>query len=404
MAQPILAPLDAGFGVDVQDCIPMTVGGHFEQFPFHNHHNYLYMDFTFSLHSHTSSKISLISHKFSLVVSSWWNRNRVEIRSTKVFGRVRPHPALSRGRPASPRLLLLSLRRRPTSSRTSCHDRAPSGCAVATLGLAGASSSPASPPFHGETIGDASSPVNSGVAATASPPAAPSAVPEHRPTSPSPPSTSQRRPFLWLLLCFARKTAASRRQPIRPLASPFGRPFLLALATVGRPFLLALATVGRTSTTFGITAARSSSASPPLHPNPAGLCRRPLIVPGCACCRPSLRQAVLVRRPRPSREPLQPRRRLRPRLRVVKPCAGLVSPSSKDRRQSRSLAVRLRRPRAISAAPIRRRRSHALLRGGKGLSSRCPRPRPFGVARDNCAVVDPGTRVPVSVVVCVCVW
>ncbi len=36
--EPILAPLDAGFGVDVQDCMPMTVGGHFGQFPFHNRH------------------------------------------------------------------------------------------------------------------------------------------------------------------------------------------------------------------------------------------------------------------------------------------------------------------------------------------------------------------------------
>nr|BAD05665.1 hypothetical protein [Oryza sativa Japonica Group]BAD05819.1 hypothetical protein [Oryza sativa Japonica Group] len=42
-AEPILAPLDPCFGVDVQDCIPMTVGGHFAQFPFHNRHNYLYI-------------------------------------------------------------------------------------------------------------------------------------------------------------------------------------------------------------------------------------------------------------------------------------------------------------------------------------------------------------------------
>nr|BAD38202.1 hypothetical protein [Oryza sativa Japonica Group] len=38
-AEPILAPLDSSFGVDVQDCIPMTVGGHFGQFLFHNRHN-----------------------------------------------------------------------------------------------------------------------------------------------------------------------------------------------------------------------------------------------------------------------------------------------------------------------------------------------------------------------------
>ncbi len=32
LAEPIMAPLDAGFGVDVQDCIPMMVGGHFRPF------------------------------------------------------------------------------------------------------------------------------------------------------------------------------------------------------------------------------------------------------------------------------------------------------------------------------------------------------------------------------------
>jgi len=107
----------------------------------------------------------------------------------------------------------------------------------------------------------------------------------------------------------------------------------------------------------GIAAARSSSASPPLHPNPAGLRRRPLVVPGCARRRPSLRQAVLVRRPRFVKCASQPRRRLRPRLRVVKPCTGRVSPPSKDRHRSHSLVVRFCRPRAVSAAPVRRRRS-----------------------------------------------
>jgi hypothetical protein len=78
-AKPILAPLDPGFGVDVQDCIPMTVGGHFGQFPFHNHHNYLYIRSSLSSLHTTSSNSSLISLKLSLVVSSWWNRSRVEI-------------------------------------------------------------------------------------------------------------------------------------------------------------------------------------------------------------------------------------------------------------------------------------------------------------------------------------
>ncbi|XP_066164014.1 uncharacterized protein [Oryza sativa Japonica Group] len=66
-----------------------------------------------------------------------------------------PPPASFRGRTTSPRLLLLSLRRRPASSRLSLLARAPSGRAVFSLGLAGASSSPAPPPIRGEIAGDA---------------------------------------------------------------------------------------------------------------------------------------------------------------------------------------------------------------------------------------------------------
>ncbi|XP_066168238.1 uncharacterized protein [Oryza sativa Japonica Group] len=68
--------------------------------------------------------------------------------------------------------------------------------------------------------------------------------------------------------------------------------------------------------------------------------------------RSSLRRAVLVRRPRSSSEPLQPRPRVRPRLRVVKPRAGRSSPSPKDRRRSRPLAVRLRCARLSPPRPF----------------------------------------------------
>ncbi len=47
----------------------------------------LYKELPFSLHSQTSSNSFLISVKFSLVVSSWWNRNRVEIKSPEAFRR-----------------------------------------------------------------------------------------------------------------------------------------------------------------------------------------------------------------------------------------------------------------------------------------------------------------------------
>ncbi len=72
--------------------------------------------------------------------------------------------------------------------------------------------------------------------------------------------------------------------------------------------------------------------------------------------RPSVKPFAFVVRI-PSSEPLQPHHRLRPRLRVVKPRAGRVSTSSKDRHRSRSLAVRLRRPRADSAVLVRCRRA-----------------------------------------------
>ncbi len=63
-AEPILAPLDAGFGVDVQYCIPMMVGGHFGQFSFHNRHNYLYIRTSLSSLQHTPQA------KFSHILSS----------------------------------------------------------------------------------------------------------------------------------------------------------------------------------------------------------------------------------------------------------------------------------------------------------------------------------------------
>nr|BAB21193.1 P0044F08.28 [Oryza sativa Japonica Group] len=78
----------------------------------------------------------------------------------------------------------------------------------------------------------------------------------------------------------------------------------------------------------------------------------------------------------------------RPRLAFVQGSPPKPSP----RRSSPSFP-------AASAAPVRHCRSLASLRSGKGPSPSLPRPRPFGVARARCAVVGPGTRVSVSVVV-----
>nr|AAK50595.1 hypothetical protein [Oryza sativa Japonica Group] len=166
-----------------------------------------------------------------------------------------PLPELPRGRTTSPRLLLFSLRRRSASSRLSLLARAPSGRAVAALGLAAASSPPVRPPFRGEITGDASSPAKQwrcrhctassrpcrtaqvragcavsslGVAASTSTPAypwfrrnavarvglalrlagvpsaTPSVVPVRRPTSPSPPPASQWQGRPWPRLPFDR--------------------------------------------------------------------------------------------------------------------------------------------------------------------------------------------------------
>nr|BAC83415.1 cell wall protein-like [Oryza sativa Japonica Group]BAD31639.1 cell wall protein-like [Oryza sativa Japonica Group] len=119
--------------------------------------------------------------------------------------------------------------------------------------------------------------------------------------------------------------------------------------------------------------------------------------------RSSLRQADRVRRPRfvkcaaapSSSSSSAPRRQAScwPRLAFVQGSPLKSSP----RRSSPSFP-------AVSAAPVRRCRSHASSRGGKDSSPSLPRPRPFGVARARCAVVGPGTRVSVSAVVRLCVW
>ncbi len=49
----------------------------------------LFKEVTLITSTHTSSNSSLISPKFSLVVSSWWNRNRIGVRGPEAFGRVR---------------------------------------------------------------------------------------------------------------------------------------------------------------------------------------------------------------------------------------------------------------------------------------------------------------------------
>ncbi|XP_066160053.1 uncharacterized protein [Oryza sativa Japonica Group] len=358
-----------------------------------------------------------------------------------------PLPELPRGRTTSPRLLLLSLRCRPASSRLSLLARAPSGRAVASSSVAAASSPTACPPFRAVTTGGAflpspfsflragrlqpplpprpravrpcrrlprlcntvpftgltvsspetrrngapagnqwhwchctpssrllsligaaavvvtilprhhrailfpgqatASPVfrRNAVARAASPsvssaptPAAPFAVPVRRRTSPSPPPASQRqgrpRPrlsfdrtppvFVVVVIVPPRRLVVSRRRLHR------GHRCGVSHAVLTSVQLLPAALVASSPAPVVVVVVLSSFQVVVAFVPPSS-------------------------RPRPSSVFRQgrcsPRRRLRPRLRVVKPRASRVSPSSKDRRRSRSLAIRLRRARSSLSFP-----------------------------------------------------
>ncbi|XP_066162162.1 uncharacterized protein [Oryza sativa Japonica Group] len=382
----------------------------------------------------------------SLFIKEFLHLNVLEFSSMSLRTLLMPLPELPHGRSTSPRRPPLSPLPPAASSRLSRLARAPSGRAVASYSIAAASSPTAYPSFRAVTPGATfpPSPFSFLRASRLQPPLPPrpsAARPRRllpRPRShllslgqPSVlrgkhrrrvlagktvalPPLFHLRPPLSRFPCAGRRrhhlprlrdaalhpgcssVSPERRRPCRPPS--FGRPFLL-------PGSSACCTI----TTSGIAAARSSSASFPLHPNPSAVHHRRLrsfssstsrrspgsssrgaasvIVIAAACSTPStspcsrcrlssspprrsrssssssssrhsrsswrssLRRAVLVRRPRSSSEPLQPRPRLRPRLRVVKPRAGRVSPSFKDRRRSRSLAVRLRRARSSLSFP-----------------------------------------------------
>ncbi|XP_066162117.1 uncharacterized protein [Oryza sativa Japonica Group] len=249
-----------------------------------------------------------------------------------------------------------------------------------------------------------------GFAGTPSPASvSPSASPEflRQPLPPCP--CASRRRHLLLRHRSVKVALGHASPPSEPrLCSLSSSPLVVVDDSSGRSFVLA-GSSSRCAATLVVIVAACSAPSSSL----CSCCRLPSSPPrrflssssrrSRSSCRSSLRQAVLVRRPRPSSVPLQPRRRLRPRLRVAKRCASRVSPSSKDRRRSRPLAFRLRHSRPslprpfVVVVPSPRR---VVVR----ISPSLPRPRHFGVARARCAVVDPGTRVPVSVVVRLCVW
>ncbi|XP_066167790.1 uncharacterized protein [Oryza sativa Japonica Group] len=114
------------------------------------------------------------------------------------------------------------------------------------LGLAAAPSPSVSPPFRGESTGDASSPASSGVATTSPPPAASATSPERRPTSPPPSSAPRRRSHPRHHLLLARTSPERRR------------------LRAGLSFLLVGSSPRCTTTITNVVAACSTLSPPPL--------------------------------------------------------------------------------------------------------------------------------------------
>ncbi|XP_066162119.1 uncharacterized protein [Oryza sativa Japonica Group] len=214
-------------------------------------------------------------------------------------------------------------------------------------------------------------PASSGVATTTPSPAGCCSSPVRRPTSPSPPSTSRRRPLLRLLLGFAGTPSPapplprSRRHPLRQplppcqcagrrrhlhprhcsgkvalgLASPLTKP--LRDPSSSSPFvlvvdvpLIARLVVWLRCHRRGHRCGVSHAVLTSVQLLPAALVASLSVVvfllpPRCGV-RPSVKPIAFAARVSSSVQ--QPRRRPRPRLHVVKPCASRVSPSSKDRR------------------------------------------------------------------------
>nr|BAD36457.1 cell wall protein-like [Oryza sativa Japonica Group]BAD36562.1 cell wall protein-like [Oryza sativa Japonica Group] len=196
-----------------------------------------------------------------------------------------------------------------------------------------------------------------------------------------------------------------------PRTSPSASPELF-----GRPSLLTRAPVGRTSTIFGIAAATPPSASPPLRPNPAGVrrrrhrsssparhlaapppssalqrrgTRRPRLRAAAAGCPHRLLAGSGRRRRRPLVIPGFARCGVRPsvkpflsvvRIHQVCRCSPIVVFVLASASSSLVPAASHLRPRiaaevvpspSVSAAPVRRCRSHASSRGGKACSFAC---------------------------------
>nr|BAD03641.1 cell wall protein-like [Oryza sativa Japonica Group]BAD12953.1 cell wall protein-like [Oryza sativa Japonica Group] len=299
-----------------------------------------------------------------------------------------PLPELSRGRTTSPRLLLLFPRCRPSSSRLCRLARAAADVTTAFPCTETPSTSPASPPPRSKLAGTVPSPVSS----TSPHPAGSCSSPVSRSTSQLPPLPRRRLRFvgkspeahprrqtvvlppLYRLQSprLPRQSAGRRRRllrrsrsvalhPGRSSVSPGSLRTLLPRRLLHPPRRLLRLAVPPRRLVISLRRHRRQHRSGVFHAVLASVQLLPAALVASSPARSSsssrrsrsswrssLRQAVLFVA-RLSSRLLQPRRRLHPRLRVVKPCAGRVSPSSKDNRRSRSLVV-------VSVVPVRHRR------------------------------------------------
>nr|BAD36497.1 cell wall protein-like [Oryza sativa Japonica Group] len=282
----------------------------------------------------------------------------------------------------------------------------PAGRAVASSSTAAASSSPAYPPFPAETSG------------SASPPATVVLPPRFRlrPPLPRPRCAGRRRHHLSrhrsavlspgqatvspefrrnaVISAPASPSSSSARRPAAPPPSPTSqrrvprRPLLRSAAAACHHRFIVVSDRSRRRRPVGRPARRLAAPPPsssslrrvPRRPRPraaaAGCprrllagpgrrrCRRPLVVPGRRDVRPSVEPFSFVVRVRQASC-------CSPVLFFVLASASSSPVPAASRLRSRIAAEVVPSP-SVSAAPVRRCRSHASSRGGKVSSSRCP--------------------------------
>nr|AAT73651.1 unknown protein [Oryza sativa Japonica Group] len=239
--------------------------------------------------------------------------------------------------------LLVGIQYLPVFGRLLYVAGTPTDVAVSSVDVAVSSSPPAAPRFRRNAVAAPASPSSSSPASFRPP------IPPRRLVAPLHHHLLQHRSSAF---------HAVPAQPLLPAIIVSSSPFVLAdRRPVGRPARRLAAPPPSSSSLRRVPRCprpRAAAAGCPrrLLAGPGHRRRRrPLVVPGRRGVRPSVEPFSSVVRVRQVCR-CSPRPRLRPRLRVVKPRAGRVSPSSKDRRRSRPLAVRLRCARLSPPRPF----------------------------------------------------